>query len=169
MLRLALSGGDRYIDEVGLTVLQRAVLSDGDPVCFWNTSNFPAKQLRKDGGGVGTYFGAIPTAMITAAAGNDVWAANRLNHIYFATSQTGGCGAGNQTNNRLGSGTPAVANQIGPVTNRYMTEATGQNTFAGSECAVENGICNFTGVKEVLYGARTSGKNDGGWIWWLYH
>ena len=45
MLRLALSGGDRYIDTSDLTVLQRAVIPDGDPICMWNSSNFPAKQL----------------------------------------------------------------------------------------------------------------------------
>ena len=52
MLRLALSGGDRYIDTASLTILQRAVLPNGNPTCMWNSSsNFPAKQLPKDGGG----------------------------------------------------------------------------------------------------------------------
>ena len=37
MLRLALSGGDRYIDQDGLTILQRAVLPNGNPSCFWNS------------------------------------------------------------------------------------------------------------------------------------
>ena len=163
MLRLALSGGDRYVDEVGLTVLQRAVLSNGDPICFWNTSNFPAKQLRKDGGGAGTYFGAIPNAMITAAAGNDVWAANTLNQIYFATSQRGSCT--DTAGSNLGAGAPAAAQQIGsPIVNPYSTAATGQAVFAGTQCATEGGNCSFTGTKEVLYGAPGSKKNPGGWI-----
>ena len=160
MLRLALSGGDRYIDEVGLTVLQRAVLPNGDPRCFWNSGNFPAKQLRKDGGGVGTYYGAVPTAMITAAAGSNIWVANTLNQIFFGTSQTGGCGNTGAYN--LGAGVPAVAKQIGtPIGNRYLTPSTGQATFAGTYCSDENTPCAFTGVKEVLYGAAGT---SGGWI-----
>ena len=159
MLRLALSGGDRYIDEVGLTVLQRAVLPNGDPICFWNTSNFPAKQLRKDGGGVGTYYGAIPTAMITAAAGNDVWVANTLNRIYFATSERGSC------TSTAGSNLGALAREIGsPIVNRYSTQGVGESLFNGTECATQSSTCSFTGVKEVLYGAPTSGANPGGWI-----
>jgi len=47
MLRLALSGGDRYIDTDSLTILQRAVIPNGDPICMWNSTNFPAKQLQK--------------------------------------------------------------------------------------------------------------------------
>jgi type IV pilus assembly protein PilY1 len=58
MLRMALSGGDRVIDETGLTILQRAVLPDGDPICMWNSSNFPAKQLAK--GSDGKFSGAVP-------------------------------------------------------------------------------------------------------------
>lgn len=57
MLRLALAGGDRYIDTGSLTILQRAVIPNGDPTCMWNSSNFPAKRLLKDGGGAGTYWG----------------------------------------------------------------------------------------------------------------
>ncbi len=57
MLRLALTGGDRYIDTPSLTVLQRAVVPNGDPTCMWNSSNFPAKKLKKDGGGGKKFFG----------------------------------------------------------------------------------------------------------------
>lgn len=60
MLRLALSGGDRYIDTASLTILQRAVIPNGDPTCMWNSTNFPAKRLLKDGGGAGTYWGLCP-------------------------------------------------------------------------------------------------------------
>ena len=161
MLRLALSGGDRYVDEVGLTILQRAVLPNGDPTCFWNDgSYFPAKQLRKDGGGAGTYFGAIPNAMIAAANGSDVWAANTLNRIYFASSKRGNCF--DTSTSYLAQDPPAQ--QVGtPTVNPYMTPNTGQSTFGGTDCAGEKGFCSFTGRKEVLYGAPRSGNIAGGW------
>ena len=89
MLRLALSGGDRYIDQSGLTVLQRAVLPNGDPSCFWNSSNFSAKQLTRDGGGTGKYWGAIPASLVSAAGNGDLWVSNTLNKIYFSSSQSG--------------------------------------------------------------------------------
>ena len=87
MLRLALSGGDRYIDTTSLTILQRAIVPIGTngTVCMWNSSNFPAKSLPKNGGGAGSYWGAIPQAMITAAAGADITVANKLDQIYFKT------------------------------------------------------------------------------------
>ncbi|EKD98307.1 MAG: hypothetical protein ACD_23C00491G0001, partial [uncultured bacterium] len=78
MLRLALSGGDRYIDTPDLTILQRAVLPNGDPICMWNSSNFPAKQLSRNGGGADKYWGAVPDALITQANGSDIWVANTL-------------------------------------------------------------------------------------------
>ena len=37
MLRLALSGGDRYIDSTSLTILQRAIIPNGNPICMWNS------------------------------------------------------------------------------------------------------------------------------------
>ena len=51
----ALTGGDRYIDSASLTILQRAVLPNGDPSskCLMNSTNFPGKQLLKNGGGSG--------------------------------------------------------------------------------------------------------------------
>ena len=112
MLRLALSGGDRYIDESNLTILQRAVLPNGDPACFWNSSNFPAKQLPKDGGGTGAYWGAVPASMKTQANGSSIWVANTLNGIYFGTSNTGGCG--NVGAYTLGSA--GAADAMGPKT-----------------------------------------------------
>ena len=70
MMRMALSGGDRYIDEENLTVLQRAVLPagggdpGGDNPCFWNSSgHFPAKQLASADG----YSGAVPESMRSSA------------------------------------------------------------------------------------------------------
>lgn len=144
MLRLALSGGDRYIDQVGLTVLQRAFIPNGDPICMWNTSNFPAKRLRKDGGGAGTYFGAIPTTMITGAAGNDVWAANTLNKIYFGTSQTGSC---TDTSAYTLGAAPATV-QKGPSAFVNGVLPTSMTLLGG-----EGSNYTFTGTREIWFGA----------------
>lgn len=152
MLRLSLTGGDRYIDTSGtyntdgsvitypMTILQRAVLPNGDPMCMWNSSNFPAKQLKKAAGtGVTDYFGAIPTAMVTEANGSDIFVANTLNRIYFGTSQGGGCG--NTSGYALGAPTAAA-------TSGLPSDAV--------ECANENGTCSgFTGTKQIWYGANT--------------
>jgi type IV pilus assembly protein PilY1 len=100
MLRLALTGGDRLIDEPELTVLQRAVLPDGihnAKSCMWNSPYFPAKKLRqtrKEKWYVGpAFFGAIPRDMAKAAKNNDIWVANRLDRIYFhaGTFPSGSC------------------------------------------------------------------------------
>lgn len=136
MLRLALSGGDRYIDQDGLTILQRALIPNGDPVCMWNSSNFPAKQLTKDGGGAGTYWGAVPTAMITAANGSDIFVANTLNRIYFGTSATGDCGSG-----------PA-SYTLGASVLTLPSDA--------AFCANEGGTCNVGRNYEIWYGAGQS-------------
>ncbi|MDR0273912.1 MAG: pilus assembly protein PilY [Burkholderiaceae bacterium] len=81
MFRLALTGGDRIIDEEGLTVLQRAPASGGDPKCMWNSDINPAKRLDI---GDGSYSGTIPQAMIRAAGGApSVWIATFLNRIFF--------------------------------------------------------------------------------------
>ena len=143
MLRLALSGGDRYIDTASQTILQRAVIPNGNPVCMWNSSNFPAKQLSKNGGGTGNYWGAVPTAMITQANGSDIWVGNTLNRIYFGTSKTGGCG----NTGAYVLGGPATSTSIGPIV--YSS-----STLPGDAvvCASENGSCSFSGVKEVWYG-----------------
>ncbi|WP_280192410.1 pilus assembly protein [Delftia sp. PS-11] len=146
MLRLSLSGGDRYIDTDNLTILQRALLPNGDPICMWNSNNFPAKQLTKDGGGTNSYWGAVPQAMITQANGNDIWVANTLNRIYFGTSSGGGCG--NTGSYTLG----ARQSSLGPITN-------GNNRPNGSvKCADENGTCTSNGTQEIWYGAQNSWK-----------
>ncbi len=151
MLRLSLTGGDRYIDTDSLTILQRAVIPNGDPICMWNSSNFPAKQLLRNGGTSGSlYFGAVPTAMVNAAGANDIWVANTLNRIYFGTAKAGGCGnTGSYT-----LGVAASANQMGTI------ESKNQSLPAGTtECASENGNCTgFTGTKEIWYGASSSWK-----------
>lgn len=114
VIRMALSGGDRYVDTPELTTLQRAVLPDGSQQhlpCFFNSRNFPAKKLDRHGGGANSYFGAIPAAMRTAAANKDVWVGNILNRIYFAARNTDpateDCSI--RTQYTLGAGVPAPA------------------------------------------------------------
>ncbi|HUD34359.1 MAG TPA: PilC/PilY family type IV pilus protein [Variovorax sp.] len=149
MLRLALSGGDRYIDTTDLTILQRAVLPNGNPTCMWNSSsNFPAKQLTRNGGGAGTYWGAVPNAMITAAGTNDIWVANTLDRIYFGTSRTGSCT--DTSAYTLSTSAPA----LGPINTRLLTLLPSDATL----CAGEGGTCSFSGVREVWYGAISSWK-----------
>jgi type IV pilus assembly protein PilY1 len=144
MMRLALTGGDRYIDTPSLTVLQRAMIPNGDPVCMWNRTNFPAKKLQKDGGTANNYWGAIPAALKTHAAGSDVWVGNTLNRLYFGTLRGGDCGS----TGGYSLGTPA---SLGPITN--SSAALPADTIY---CAGEGGICSFSGTMEVWYGA-TSG------------
>ena len=153
MLRLALTGGDRYIDTASQTILQRAVLPDGNPVSFWNSNNFPAKQLRRNGGGaVGAipFYGAVPNSMATAASSNDIWVANTLNKIYFGTSTSsytlGGASTGTST---------------GPVVNPYSNKGNEISNFGGTSCATEGNTCSFAGIQEILYGSSSKG---GGWI-----
>lgn len=143
MLRLALSGGDRYIDTSSLTILQRALIPNGNPTCMWNSGNFPAKQLQKNGGGAGAYWGAIPTSMKTQANGSDVWVANTLNRIYFGTGNAGGCG----NTGAYVLGAPATSTSIGPIV--YSSSTLPGNAVV---CAGEGGTCSFSGVKEVWFG-----------------
>lgn len=159
MLRLSLTGGDRYIDTSGLTVLQRAVISDGNPISFWNSTNFPGKQLLRNGGGaLGAvpFFGAVPNSMATAAATNDIWVANTLNKIYFGTAKVG-TGSASASSYTLGGA--SGGSSTGPVVNPFSTRNNGLTTFSGTYCSAENSSCSFTGVREVLYGS-----SGGGWI-----
>ena len=102
MLRLALSGGDRYIDTTDITILQRAVLPDGgdSPSCFWNNGfYFPAKKLpRNSPAGTGKFWGAVPKKMIDAAGNNDIHVANILDRIYFraGVANSNECSAANR-------------------------------------------------------------------------
>jgi len=143
MLRLALSGGDRSIDTPSLTLLQRAMIPNGDPVCMWNQSNFPAKQLLKDGGGLGTYWGAIPVVLVAQAAGSDVWVANTLNQIYFGSSRAGSCS--DTSTYTLGGSPPPV--QKGPQTVTHSALPAGA-VLLGSQGSTHA----FSGVKEVWFG-----------------
>ena len=151
MLRLAITGGDRHIDTPSLTILQRAYIPNGDPICMWNSSNFPAKQLKRSGGSSGSaFFGAIPTAMATAAGQNDIFVANTLNRIYFGTTNGGGCG--NTSSYNLGG--PTVVNQIGTISSQTSALPTGM-----TQCASENGTCsNLNGTQEIWYGAGSNWK-----------
>ncbi|WP_343734446.1 PilC/PilY family type IV pilus protein [Acidovorax sp.] len=146
MLRLALSGGDRYIDTPSLTILQRAVIPNGDPICMWNSSNFPSKRLSKDGGGAGSYWGAVPASMIANANGGDIYVANTLNRIYFGTSQTGSCT--DNTGYRLGS-------TIGPITKQTVNRP-----VSSVLCSAENAFCTFSGTKMVWYGKKNGTTNN---------
>lgn len=143
MLRLALSGGDRYIDENNLTILQRAVLSDGDPISFWNSSNFPAKKLLKDGGGAKFYWGAVPKIMRNH--NKDISIANKLNRIYFKSGDS----SGSTADYTLGG--VATGNQIeNPVRSASSLPSDTKNCING-----ETGTCSFSGIKEVWYGANS--------------
>lgn len=148
MLRLALSGGDRYIDESGLTVLQRAVLPNGSPSCFWNEgSYFPARKVEK---GDSNYQGALPESMRTAANSSNIWVANILNRIYFRAGQNSDGSCTNSTGYTLGTFAQAKSSTT-------RTETT-LPTTGMTQCATDGNLCNFTGIKEVWFG------KSGGWI-----
>ncbi|MEX8191361.1 pilus assembly protein [Comamonas guangdongensis] len=166
MLRLALSGGDRYIDQDGLTILQRAVLPNGGatPADFWNDgSYFPDKTLSRSGGGAGNYWGAIPLAMRTAAGTNDIHVANTLNRIYFrAGSATGNSSTGPASYTL--SSSPSSA--IGAIVNSNNWGNT-KNDLPGTavSCASNNAACAFTGVKEIWYGGSTGSGGSAKYYW----
>lgn len=200
MLRLSLTGGDRVIDTSTLTILQRAIIPAGDPINMWNSSNFPSKRLYRSGtsraitstnfasasyaSGV-SYFGAVPTAMATAAGTNDIYVANRLNQIYFGTAKS-------STISSYALGTTSIAStyqvgtiapsssslttasyQKGTVTNSSTTlipiyQKSGTNTSSSSSsslstlgltlCASLNGTCTLpSGTREIWFGK--SGSN----------
>jgi type IV pilus assembly protein PilY1 len=165
MLRLSLTGGDRVIDTSTLTVLQRAMLPDGDPIAMGNSSNFPAKRLYKSGtsraitaagyaspsyaSGV-PYFGAVPSAMATAAGTSDIWVANTLNRIYFGTSKSGNNSGG------FGSYTLGIPTSwIGTITS-YGSQPSG---WPASPVYARGATITLTGVQEVLYGRNTNWKS----------
>jgi type IV pilus assembly protein PilY1 len=133
MLRLSLTGGDRVIDTATLTVLQRAVIPDGDPISMGNSSNFPSKRLYRSGTSRAItstnfaaasyassvpYFGAVPSIMVSAAGSNDIFVANTLNRIYFGTTRTSSNNVSSSglTGYTVGSG-GASTYQVGSITN----------------------------------------------------
>lgn len=153
MLRMALSGGDRYIDEPGLTTLQRAVLPSHKGG-FWNRNNFPSKALKK---GDGSFQGAIPQAIISELSDlnkDTLWVANMGNRIYFGDARVGtGYNATNAAAYKVG----ARASNIGPIA------SSGPGSFPGAlpaACAVENaGSCSAPAgaVRQIWYGANGAG------------
>ena len=169
MLRLALAGGDRVVDEEKLTILQRAILPDGTlltsdngPGCFWNTGNFPGKKLERNGG---DYFGAVPQAMRKAAndqGGKSIWVANKLNQIYFtaADDRSGNCSTGPTTYNL---GATLYQNGMGPISTMPVGAFSPNDRTA---CRGENGgNCTTNGkLMQVWYGGvGTTPQNPGGW------
>lgn len=164
MLRLSLTGGDRVIDTPTLTVLQRAMIPDGDPISMGNSTNFPSKRLYRSGtsraitstgfasasyaSGV-PYFGAVPTSMATAAGSNDIFVANTLNRIYFGTAKTGN-NSGGFSSYTLGGGSAAAAIQKGP-SSTYSASLPADAVLLGGE----NVTYTFTGTYEIWFG-----KND---------
>lgn len=147
MLRLALSGGDRIVDEPDLTILQRAVLPNGNPTCMWNSTNFPAKKLA-----LTEASGAVPSAMTNAANGKPIWVANTLNRIYF---RAGDNAHGTCTDT---SGYTLTADTS--FAKGSTVERTGQDLPADAKfCANEKTKCNISadsGVQEVWYGDTTA-------------
>ena len=156
MLRLALAGGDRIVDENNLTILQRAVLPDNSladgPGCFWNSSNFPAKELKKGAGS--NYFGAVPQSMRTAAnnkGAESIWVANILNRVYFGTKQGGDC----KNTGGYDLSVASYHNGMGSVSKNLPA-----NAFAGTgtACARESQTCSTGGkIQQVWYGHASKG------------
>lgn len=140
MLRMALSGGDRYIDEDGLTILQRAVLPSGTPECFWNHSSyFPARSIASSN----NFQGAIPESMRTKAGTNTIWVANKLNQIYFKSGSTSS-----------GSCTDTSAYNLGKIENLGPSRTESSRPSTAQAC--DGGTCTFTGIKEVWYGRNSN-------------
>lgn len=159
MLRLALSGGDRYIDEENLTILQRAILPDGNPSCFWNNSGyFPAKILTKnvnDKTSSDYYWGAIPQSMRTRANDTDVSIANKLNGIYFRVGAANGS-CTDSSGYTLGG--PVVVQEIGPRAGYISNTSTNPASSSWIECPSD--VCSFAGTKNILYVERTGSKSS---------
>lgn len=163
MLRLALSGGDRLIDTgsaiSSLTILQRAVLSNGDPVCMWNDgATFPAKVLPRDSG---NYLGAVPQNMRTTANNTtaDIQIANILNRIYFGTVRGGGCGSGEQSSYTVGTASTG-STQSGVLGQTYGPG--GQPGGYTLTCA-RGTSCGNAGLNEITYG-RNQGNDNNKWV-----
>lgn len=120
MLRMGLTGGDRFIDTSTLTVLQRAVIQRD----MFINSYFPSKKL------LATYSsGALPSTLLGTHTG-DLYVANCLNKIYFGTGNTtkGTAACGTFGNN---DGAPGTSGNLGVTGGTAGTTAlaTTQNYF----------------------------------------
>ena len=156
MMRIALSGGDRYIDTENLTILQRAILPAGDPSCFWNSSGyFPAKSIARSIDGVNDYAGAIPESMRETADSSTIWVANKLNGIYF---RVGTNSAGNCTDSSgYTLGSPPPPEKIGP---RVFTASNDTDPTSGWGTACGNTCISSGTTKNLLYVERTGTKSS---------
>lgn len=160
ILRLSLSGGDRFVDTASMTILQRAVVPNGDASsrCLMNSTNFPEKQLlRSPGGGLPAFFGAIPLALQTAAGSNDLWVANTLNRILFGTTnvtatQQNDCSSAATNKFTLGAAFPGVT--VGSTASLASQVLPADATATAA--ANENGSWTTTGVNEVWFGTGTA-------------
>lgn len=138
ILRYGLTGGDRIEreDTDSKTVLQRAVLRNS----FYNSSNFPSKQIA-----AGSARKALPKGLIGSVSDSStVYVANCLNRIYFGTQRTGICDSPG-SNANLGAGTAPAGSLDGSL----------GSTYESSSCASENGSCTVpsNGNYLVAYGA----------------
>ena len=140
ILRYGLTGGDRIEDLSNKTVLQRAVLRSS----FYNSSNFPSKQLSATAGS-GALSESLPSTVLGNSAG-PIYVANCLNRIFIGTERTGLCDSPGRNGN-LG-----VA--VGTTSTPYNT--TSLSGF-GSSCASEGGDCTITsaGSRLVAYGSSS--------------
>jgi len=82
MLRYALTGGDRVVDEPDLTVLQRAVLYDGPGGNFYaDGTYFPRRTLKKEGN-------ASAPGKVTPFAVNRLYVVSCRNRILFSDEKS---------------------------------------------------------------------------------
>lgn len=160
ILRYALTGGDRIVDDVvkadgtvlHTTVLQRAVLPDGSTPPGWtgrvspsfynSAQNFPSKSISDS-----QAFDAMPTGTMRKQDGTvykgTVFIANCLNHVYFGTKSEGSCSSpGNNANlGQIGSTVATVSTLPGKA----------------KQCAVEKATCTPKKANSlVYYGAGSS-------------
>ncbi len=80
LLRAALTGGDRVIDEPGLTVLQRAILPDGavNPDFYAHPQHFARKALS-----------AVQAEQVTPLGKEPLFIVSCRNRVLFSTTQKG--------------------------------------------------------------------------------
>jgi type IV pilus assembly protein PilY1 len=135
ILRYSLTGGDRFVDTQTQTVLQRAVLRKD----FFNSTNFPAKLLKKARAN-----GAIPK---TLRASSDTYVANCLNRIYFGIAQAGDC------DNPGDNGKLSQEFLLLPGTSETV-EGDLPGDFETTSCAAEWESCTLKETRYVAYGAK---------------
>ena len=146
ILRYGLTGGDRIDDTITKTVLQRAVLRSS----FYNSSNFPSKQLIASAD-AGTLADSLPDTVLGTNSGT-IYVANCLNRIFIGTERTGTCDSpGN--NGKLGVAVGSVSTPYN-INASLPTSGSGSQVFNSTSCAGENGTCTIgsDGNRFVAYG-----------------